>query len=148
MTQLTLHPVTRDNWIACAKLEVPESQRGYVAPNVYSIAESKFEPHYQPRVILLDEEVAGFLMYCQDDTDQQAEAFWLFRMMIAASHQGKGLGYQAVTLALAEMETMGARLAYTMHKPDNEVAGRLYARLGFRRVGMLEDGDIQLQRDF
>ena len=84
MTQLTLHPVTQDNWIACAKLELPESQRGYVAPNVYSIAESKFEPHYQPRVILLDEEVAG----------------------------------------------------------------RLYARLGFRRVGVLEDGDIQLQRDF
>jgi diamine N-acetyltransferase len=149
MAQITLQPVTKDNWARCARLVLPENQRGFVAPNVFSIAESKFEPHYQPRAILLDTEVVGFLMYCKDDEDGdgQPDVYWLFRMMIAETHQGKGLGYEAVRLALAEMQTMGARRAYTMHKPENEVAGKLYVRLGFRRVGVLEDGDIQLERD-
>jgi len=150
LTQITLQPVTKDNWTTCAKLVLPESQRGFVAPNVYSIAESKFEPHYQPRAIMLDTEVVGFLMYCKDeeDSDCKPDVYWLFRMMIAQTHQGKGLGYEAVRLALAEMQAMGARRAYTMHKPGNEVAGKLYVRLGFRRIGVLDDGDVQLQLDF
>lgn len=150
MTQITLQPVTKDNWTTCAELVLPESQRGFVATNVYSIAESKFEPHYQPRAIMLGTEVVGFLMYCknEDASDQQPDAYWLFRMMIAETHQGKGLGYAAVRLALAEMQAMGAKRTYTMHKPGNEVAAKLYVRLGFRRIGVLDDGDIQLQLDF
>lgn len=37
---INLKNLNRENWIQCAKLSLDESQKDYVAPNVYSIAES------------------------------------------------------------------------------------------------------------
>ena len=37
-----LRPVTAENWEALIKLQVREDQRGFVASNVYSIAEAQF----------------------------------------------------------------------------------------------------------
>jgi diamine N-acetyltransferase len=39
---LSAQPVTKDNWRKLANLKVREDQKGFVAPNVYSIAESQF----------------------------------------------------------------------------------------------------------
>ena len=147
MTQLTLQPVTKSNWIACATLVLPKKQSEFVAPNVFSIAESKFEPHYQPRAIMLGETAIGFLMYCNDDASQICGEFCLFRLMIVDAYQGKGLGYEAVGLALSEIKAAGGQMVSTMYKPDNEIAGRLYTKLGFRPVGVLDDGDIELHLD-
>nr|WP_323126756.1 GNAT family acetyltransferase [Acinetobacter pittii] len=40
---ISLKDLDRENWIRCARLSLDESQKDYVAPNVYSIAESKVE---------------------------------------------------------------------------------------------------------
>nr|WP_308738266.1 GNAT family acetyltransferase [Acinetobacter seifertii] len=42
---IDLKNLERENWLLCAKLSLDYSQRDYVAPNVYSIAESKVEEH-------------------------------------------------------------------------------------------------------
>ncbi|MDJ0680070.1 MAG: hypothetical protein QNJ18_09445 [Xenococcaceae cyanobacterium MO_167.B52] len=46
-----LRAVTKENWIQCIKLKLAPEQESFVAPNVDSIAESKFELHYEPRAI-------------------------------------------------------------------------------------------------
>lgn len=142
---ITLKPVSKENWVACAKLELSPEQANFLAPNLYSIAESKFEPHYQPRVICLADQVIGFLMYCPDTDLPDPELYWLFRFMLGAEYQGKGYGAIAIHLALAEIKLAGARRVITMHKLSNEIASRLYRRMGFCEVGFAEDGDVELE---
>lgn len=62
---ISLREVTKENWVQCIRLKLAFEQEGLVAPNVDSIAESKFEAHYLPRAIYSNEKVVGFLMYCQ-----------------------------------------------------------------------------------
>ncbi|MFC7420767.1 GNAT family N-acetyltransferase [Iodobacter arcticus] len=145
---ITLSPLSKANWLACANLTLPSEQADFLAPNIYSIAESKFEPHYQPRAICLAGKVIGFLMYCPDIDLPDPELYWLFRFMLGAEYQGKGYGAIAIRLALDEMKMAGARRVITMHKPSNEIASRLYQRMGFCKVGYAEDGDIELELVF
>lgn len=143
--RVQLRDVCRKNWVACAKLELPPDQAGFVAPNVYSIAESKFEPHYCPRAIYAEEDLVGFLMYCAETDPPDPQLYWLFRFMIVKPHQKRGFGRQALQLAIGEMRALGAERIRTMHKPKNEVAAKLYQSAGFQRIGVLDDGDIELE---
>jgi diamine N-acetyltransferase len=142
---IQLRDLNRDNWRACAGLALPAEQEKLVAPNVWSIAEAGFEPRYRPRVICLDETIIGFLMYCAETDPPDPTLFWLFRFMLAPGFQGRGHGAEALRLALEEMKAAGATRVRTMHKPGNVAASRLYRRLGFREIGTLDDGDIELE---
>ena len=124
---------------------MPPDQVGFVGPNVYSIAESKFEPHFSPRAIYDGDEVVGFLMYCPENDPPDPELFWFFRFVIKPELQQRGIGRQALQLAIEEMRLAGAARIRTMHKPINQVAGRLYAAAGFKKIGMLDDGDIEYE---
>jgi diamine N-acetyltransferase len=142
---IQLRDLNRDNWRACAGLALPAEQEKLVAPNVWSIAEAGFEPRYRPRVICLGETIIGFLMYCAETDPPDPTLFWLFRFMLAPGFQGRGHGAEALRLALEEMKAAGATRVRTMHKPGNVAASRLYRRLGFREIGTLDDGDIELE---
>ncbi len=106
---INLKNLDRENWLLCAKLLLDESQKDYVAPNVYSIAESKVEEHYCPRVICFNDEVVGFLMYCVEIDPPDETLFWLFRFMIGKDHQAKGYGTLALQMAIDEMTSKGAK---------------------------------------
>ena len=140
-----LLPLTRENWVACVDLPLLPSQQGLLAPNLYSIAELNFERHYTPQVIYASGQVVGFLMYCPENDPPDPKLFWLFRLMVAAEHQGKGYGASALRLALLEMKATGATRVRTMHKPSNATASKLYQRHGFVEIGVLPDGDIELE---
>lgn len=140
-----LQELTRENWVSCARLKLAPEQEEFVAPAVYSIAQWNFESHYRPRAIYAEGAVVGFLMYCVETDPPDPGLFWLFRLLIDVEHQGKGYGAAAVRLAILEMKEAGAERIRTMHKPENAVAARLYRRCGFTEIGMLDDGDIELE---
>lgn len=143
---INLKNLNRENWIQCAKLSLDESQKDYVAPNVYSIAESKVEKHYCPRVICFNDEVVGFLMYCVEIDPPDERLFWLFRFMIDKNNQAKGYGTKALQIAIDEMVAKGAKRIRTMYKSSNYVAGKLYKKMGFRETGEYDEcGDIILE---
>lgn len=143
---ISLKDLDRENWLLCAKLSLDDSQKDYVAPNVYSIAESKVEEHYCPRVIFSDDKVIGFLMYCVEVDPPDETLFWLFRFMIDANNQAKGCGTTALQIAIDEMAAKGAKLIRTMYKSSNYVAGKLYKRKGFQETGEYDEcGDIILE---
>jgi diamine N-acetyltransferase len=43
---ISLREVTQENWVQVIRLKLAPEQEGLVAPNVDSIAESKFEAYY------------------------------------------------------------------------------------------------------
>lgn len=144
-SKIELRDLTRENLAASIQLKLAPEQEKYVASVVASIAESKVEPHYIPRVIYAGAEVVGFLMYCVETNPPDPELFWLFRLMIDVKHQAQGYGTAAIKLAVTEMQSAGAKRIHTMHKPENEIASRVYQSVGFQEIGSLADGDLLLE---
>lgn len=142
---VTLKHLTRDNWVECSHLELEDHQQGNVASNVYTIAESKFAPHYHLRAIYQGDTMVGLIAFCEEDDPPDPELYWIFRLMIDKQHQAQGIGTAAMRLAIDEIAQLGARRIRTMHKPSNEVATRLYPKLGFRNIGFHDDGDVLLE---
>lgn len=134
-----LKEVTSDNFHDVIELEVDEEQRRYVSSNLYSIAESKFYPEYQPRAIYYDGEVVGFLMFEKRDLCGSLGEYNIFRFMLDRHHQGKGIGRKAMELALAEIKANGAVEKISIcYVPTNPIARDFYGSFGFVEVGFDE----------
>lgn len=87
--QITLREITKNNWRECVDLKVGPGQENFVAPNLFSIAEAKFEPGWTPLAIYAGETLVGFTMYGQDERDG---SYWIIRLMVDAAYQGRGAG--------------------------------------------------------
>ena len=130
----------------CIKLKLAPEQEGLVAPNVVSIAESKFEPHYEPRAIYRNDQVVGFLMYCPEVETNEKDLYWLFRFLIDAQYQRQGIGRAALGLAINEISQNNCSKINILYSPKNTIAAKLYASFGFKPVGNGDDGDIIAQK--
>ena len=143
---ITLQPVTIENWRELIKLKVREDQNGFVASNLYSIAESQFgfkdEGHWDfyPFGAYVGDEPVGFVMYCFNFNHSRFQAF-IMRLMVDEKHQGKGYGreimQQVMGVFCTKEEVKNVGISY---EPHNEAARKLYASLGFVEPGeMLDD---------
>jgi diamine N-acetyltransferase len=141
-----LRDVTAKNWRAVARLELDPSQEDLVASNLYSIAQSKFDPNARPRAVYAGKELVGFLMYdVWEEADKTREAS-IYRFMIDAKHQGKGYGRAALAKALDEIRaTPGVKKVSIGYMPENAVAKSFYASFGFIEIGTDEDGEIEAE---
>ena len=142
---LTLENVTAKNWRDCTRLSIHDHQAGYVASNVATIAESKFEQHYHLRAIYRSTDLVGMLAFCHETEPEDLDLFWIFRLMIDKAHQRCGYASKAMTIAMEEIRDLGGKRIRTMHKPANVAAAGLYAQLGFSEIGSLDDGDTLLE---
>jgi diamine N-acetyltransferase len=132
--------VTPRNWHAVARLQLAPEQEDLVASNLYSIAESKFDPTARPRAVYAGRKVVGFIMY---DIDKEAREASIYRFMIDRKHQGKGYGRAALARALDEIKADPAiRKVSIGYMPENVVAKPFYASFGFVEVGKDADGEI------
>ena len=61
---------------------------------------------------------------------------WVQTVAVAGSARGLGLGRLLMNALLAEARRRGARTCALEVRDDNTVAQRLYASLGFRRIGI------------
>jgi diamine N-acetyltransferase len=135
---INLQPLTEDNWIECINLTVTDEQSDadFVAPNLYSIAQTRFEPTWVPLVIYYDDTMVGFVMY-------DAADYEIVRLMIDKDHQGQGYGRAAMERLLERFEDEYAHPStLTSFVPGNTVAERLYLSLGFQKTGEIKEGEI------
>lgn len=148
-----LQPVTAGNWREAMRLNVAPDQQEYVASNLYSIAESRFEPTCVTLAIYAEDSalgdahsdgqgavMVGFIMY--DTAD-----YYIARFMIDQRYQGRGYGSAAMATLLAQFEQEFAHpQASLSFVPGNEVAERLYERMGFRKTGEMEGDEVVMVR--
>jgi diamine N-acetyltransferase len=143
MTKITLKTITSDNWRECIKLNVGDNQKQFVASNMYSLAESAFEPDDKliPLGIYDGENMVGFLMYgCPTYENSTWE---ICRLMIDKNHQKKGYGRAAMEAAIERISNEpDCDAIYTSYEPNNEVAAKLYADLGFLDTGQMLEGEV------
>ena len=143
---VTLRAINRENFARCVKLEVSEEQRGFVAPNVYSVAQSKVEPTYRTEAVYDGEEMVGFVMY---GYDEEEGCHCLARLMIDRSHQGKGYGRAATVEVIRRLRAEpGCRQIALSVNPENRAAQALYESLGFRKTGEVSHGEEVMRLRF
>ena len=141
-SEIHLVPVDKSNWVKCYRLELHPEQVGNLATNLETIAQSAFEEHFILRCIMKGEKVVGMLAWCPEVDEPIEGLFWLFRLMIEKSEQGKGYGRRAVELAIDEMKARGATAIRISCKPHNLVAKSCYLSIGFKEIGVLDDDDL------
>jgi len=135
---ITLTDVDKNNYEEICDLSVAENQYDYVAENMWSLVESKFNPSYQTRAICLDGKPVGFFMWVPET--KQRISIW--RFMVDQNYQNKGIGRKALLLAFDEIkQTDGLEEIEICYDPNNPVAKDFYASFGFVEVGMDQEGE-------
>ena len=139
---VSLREITRDNWRECGKLRVEASQTHFVASNLFSMAQAKYEPECVPLAVYDDEQMVGFVMYRPEDHGL-AKIFFIDRLMIGEGHQKKGYGRAAMTLLIERLRSQaGYNAILISFVPGNDVAQKLYSDLGFQDTGEIDDGEL------
>jgi diamine N-acetyltransferase len=139
-----LREITSETVRAVCSLEVAEEQRGFVAPNALSIAEAHFTPHHWMRAIYADGDPVGFLLTYEDPEE---DSFWVWRFMVDARRQRKGIGRQAMELLLDRWRSLGATAAALSVIPANRKTIAFYQSLGFQLTGEEEGRELVMRRE-
>ena len=144
-----LRPVTKDNWKELIRLKVREDQAHFVASNLYSIAEAQFGDDYEghwdlyPFGIYDGNIPVGFLMYALNFDHPTQQAF-IQRLMVDHRYQGKGYGRFGMEKMLEQFRSDERIKAIGIsYEPENELARKLYASLGFEETGKMIEGEVE-----
>lgn len=133
--------ITKDNYEAVSLLDVFDEQEDFVASNTWSMLEAAYNPEYTARAIYLKDLPVGFFMWVP--VSSQKIAIW--RFMVDKNHQHKGIGRQAMYLALAEIkQDKQLKEIEICYDPNNHIAKSFYSSFGFIETGLDEDGEEML----
>ncbi len=136
---MSLQKITSENWEECIELKVGKSQQGFIATNLYSLAEVQFLPNFVAYGIYVENKMVGFTMYGLDEDDHN---YWIYRIMIDEKYQGNGYGTKALIHVIEAIKTKpDAKEIIIGYNPGNIQAERTYLRAGFHPKGTAPWGE-------
>jgi len=140
---LRLEELTVDNLPAAVGIQLKPGQERFVAPVKDSIAEAYVNPTAWPRLILDGDEAVGFVMG-NFDADHELEAFraGIWRLNVAASAQGRGVGRFAVEQIAAEAGRRGFARITVLWEAGDEGPEKFYRSVGFEPTGEILFGEV------
>ena len=143
---LVFREINRENFFDVIKLDVTEEQKGFVATNLFSIAQAKVYPECICLAIYSDDVLVGFTMYCIDLEDRE---YWIYRLMIDSKYQSKGYGKAAMEKLIDIIKNDEEHHAiYISFEPNNTWAKQLYEKLGFEADGRVIDDEIVYKLEY
>ncbi len=147
--QVTLQEITTETVRAVIKLTVTEYQNRFVAPNAVSLSQALFAPEAWYRAIYLGAEPVGFVMLEDEsllDPMPEDPKVGVWRFMVDAKHQRKGVGRAAMLLVIEHVRRKGLfkKLAIS-YIPDEGGPEQLYLSIGFRPTGDMDEDEVVLE---
>jgi diamine N-acetyltransferase len=142
--EVTLREITAETVREICNLsDTLEPPKKYmVAPNAVSIAQAHFEPKAWFRAIYAGDTPVGFLML-YDNPDEPE--YFLWRLMVAGPHHGKGFGHRAIELLVEYVKTRpGATVLETSCGQGPGSPEGFYRKLGFEHNGKMLDDEVGL----
>ncbi|HGF1449212.1 TPA: GNAT family N-acetyltransferase [Streptococcus suis] len=129
---IVLKPVDEGSYQAVLDLTVAEADKGFVAPNVRSLADAwlfRENGDVFPFAIWAGEQVVGFALI---DIDEDIQQYMLWRFMIGQEFQGKGYGQAALEVVIdqARAHPVCNHLIVSYVKGNQKMA-RLLEKNGF-----------------
>jgi diamine N-acetyltransferase len=143
--EVSLREITAETVVEICKLSdtLTEPKRNMVAPNAVSIAQAHFSEHAWFRAIYADETPVGFLMLHDDPAER---TYFLWRLMVAEPHHGKGFGRRAMELLIDHVKTRpGATELGTSCGEGQGSPEGFYRKLGFERTGEMLGHEVGLR---
>ncbi|WP_029233191.1 GNAT family N-acetyltransferase [Butyrivibrio sp. VCB2006] len=147
---IELKELTDENLEECLKLKVAKDQEQYIASNEDSWKTAKENENIaRPFAIYCDGKMVGFTMFAFDeDYEDPNDRYWLWRLMIDESLQGKGYGTAAMKTIIQYFKDNGANNIRLSTKETNTNALSMYRKVGFRDTGEMNEEELVLQLDF
>ena len=140
---ITLRAIDHTNFEEVISLRVER----YCASNIFSLAQAKVYPEAIPLAVYNDDVPVGFVMYGIEPLDN--DEYWIDRFMIDEKHQRKGYGERALRMLIDSIRQDKTHDKIKIStNPENTVARRLYAKVGFRETGELHDGEALMVLEY
>ncbi|WP_044913983.1 GNAT family N-acetyltransferase [Butyrivibrio sp. WCE2006] len=148
--KIELRDLTEENMGQCFGLRVAKDQMQYIASNEDSWNTAKENDKVaRPFAIYCDGKMVGFTMLAFDEEyEDPNDRYWLWRLMIDESLQGKGYGTAALKEIIQYFKFHRANNIRLSTKNTNTNALSMYRKAGFRDTGEMNDEEIVLQLDF
>lgn len=145
--KITLRKIDGHNRAECESLQVSGDQSRYIASNADSLKEAAENAEVaRTFAIVCDDRIVGFTMFAFDENNEDpADRYWLWRFMIDAPLQGKGYGSAALKEIIRYFKEHGADQITLSTKESNTTALSLYHRYGFKENGDRNDEEIVLK---
>lgn len=143
MSELRLEELSAKTIVAANNLTLRRGQEQFVTPPSYAIADSFLNPATSwPRVVLDGDAVVGFIRGNFDPEAAQEEfRSCVWRVTVAGSAQGAGVGKFAVHALAAEAKTRGFSRLTALWEPGEEGPEKFFLRIGFTIQGQTQYGE-------
>ena len=138
-----VRPVTADNLVAIGKLEVAAGQKSFVASNPWSLAQVNYEPAGSAHALYDGDLPVGLVLLYDErqDKDEPANRLYVWRLMVDAAQQRRGIGRAAIGWIVERARAGGYASVGLAHWPGEGSAGPFYEKLGFRYTGEVDEGE-------
>lgn len=148
MSRLRLVDFDRRNLDPYLDMTVRPDQEGLVAPNAITVAQCAYEPAGEVWGLADGDTPVGLLAMidleepgAEKDKGDPDNAAYIWRLMIAADHQGKGHGRAAMDLAYGVARDWG-RTVMTVSVVEREGSALpLYLKFGLQPTDRIEGGE-------
>lgn len=143
---IKLRDIDANNFWEVIKLSVADNQKGFVATNTLSIAQSKVQPECIPLAVYDDETLVGFVMYCMDADEKE---YWIYRVMTDSQYQSRGYGRKAMEQLISRIkEDKEHKIIFISFEPENEWAKTLYESMGFVPDNRMIDNEVVYKLEY
>lgn len=141
---IKLELVNKKTFYKIVNMKLPDDQKKFVAANVTSLAQAWLEYETtRPYAILKDDEPVGLIMLSWDE-EERSVGVW--RFMVDFTQQKKGYGREALKQVIEMAKTdENIDFVYLDYVIGNEVAKRLYEKMGFTPTGKIDDGEVVMK---
>lgn len=142
---IELRKITEDNFLDAFNLRLAPGQEDFVSHPIRSLAQAYvYRDQCQPFGIFAGDRMVGYVMVVYD---WDIPEYDIWHMMIDASAQGQGYGYDALDRVLDYIRTKpfgdSDRVALTCNR-QNPIAQKMYESRGFCATGAEYDDEIEL----
>lgn len=135
---ISLEDINQSNYEAVCDLDVTKEQEDYVACNMWSLVEAHYNPGYTCKAIYQNGQPIGFFMWVLETPSKIS----IWRFMVDQHFQKKGFGRKALKIALEEIAAYPLISEIEIcYNPYNPLAKDFYSSVGFKEVGLSEDGE-------
>jgi len=142
----SVRPVDADNVEAVLKLSVAAGQKRFVATPERSLAQVAYQPAGRALAMFDGEEAVGMMLLydARLDKEEPAEQLYVWRILIDARHQKRGLGRLAMGWVVEEARRWGVPEVGLSHVGLPGNAGPFYEKLGFTYTGEVDEGEHKM----
>jgi diamine N-acetyltransferase len=143
MAELRLEELGAETAAAANNLTLKPGQEAFLEPETYEHLEQNLDPaNSWPRVIRDGDEVVGYIMGNFDaDAAEEFLRAAIWRIDVAASAQGRGVGRFAVQAFADEARARGFSQATVVWAPGEAGPGKFFEAVGFRVIGQTPYGE-------